>query len=412
METTPPVAPQAPEPQPIVGPKGSKIWWWVGGGAAVIVLALVGWWAFIAFAPKAVPPQVSIQKSTVIPTLTTETVTTGFDHIWEIAFLPTGEMLFTERGGTLHIMQNGMVRDLAKIADVFAQGEGGLLGMGVDAQFTQNRYIYLCFDSTKPGIKTPDVRVARFTVAADLSGLSNRTDIVTGMPVSSGRHSGCRVQMGPDGYVWIGTGDAAIGGTAIDHKNLGGKILRVDRDGKPAPGNLTGDFDPRIYSYGHRNIQGLAFFPQPQNGVLGISVEHGSYEDDEINLLKPGNFGWAPPTSEYTEQGVLMTDKKAYPDAIDAIWSSGNPTIAPSGVTFLTGEKWQAWEGRLAMAVLKNQHLRIFTVNSDNTMAKDFDDLFVKQFGRLRTAVMGPDGNLYLSTDNGKTDQIIRVIPH
>lgn len=318
-------------------------------------------------------------------------------------------MIFTERKGAVHIVQNGNARKLIDIPDVLGQGEGGLLGVAVDPAFAENHYIYTCFNSNKSGPR--DVRLARWSLNAELTSLGERKDIITGMPAAnSGRHSGCRAKFGPDGYLYVGTGDAAQGDAGIDHKNLGGKVLRIDRDGNPAPGNLGGDFDPRIFSFGHRNVQGIAFFDTPQNGAIGITVEHGSTVDDEINLLVKGNFGWAPAASGYDETNVPMTDKTRYPDAIEAIWSSGSPTIAPSGATFLRGEQWKGWEGSLAMAVLKGKHLKIMTINDKNQITST-EDLFSQQFGRLRTAVQGPDGNLYISTDNGGDDQIIRVTP-
>ncbi|HSE61204.1 MAG TPA: PQQ-dependent sugar dehydrogenase, partial [Candidatus Saccharimonadales bacterium] len=241
--------------------------------------------------------------------------------------------------------------------------------------------------------------------------LDARTDIISDIPANqSGRHSGCRLAFGPDGYLWVGTGDAAQGDTSIQPKNLGGKILRVDRDGKAAVGNLAAPFDPRIFSYGHRNVQGLAFFAKPQNGVLGVSVEHGSSVDDEVDLLKQGNFGWAPLPGGYIEN-IAMTDKTRFPEAIDAIWSSGSPTQAPSGAAFLHGSQWKAWDGRLAVAMLKAKHLKILTITVQNKITAE-EKILDAQFGRLRTAAQGPDGNLYVSTDNGGDDQIIRVTPH
>jgi len=322
-------------------------------------------------------------------------------------------MIYTERKGTLSIVDNGKPRLLTSIADIYAKGEGGLLGLAVDTNYTTNRYIYTCFNSTKGG---PDIRVARWKVNPDLSGLSDRTDIITGISSNpSGRHSGCRLAMANDGTLWVGTGDSATPGLSPqrpqNHKSLNGKILHVDRDGKGVAGNLGGDFDSRIYSYGHRNVQGLALYTVPQNGVPGINVEHGSGIDDEINPLKPGNFGWDP-DKMYTEDFVSMTDKAKFPDAIDPIWSSGKTTQAPSGAAFIRSVKWKAWNGALAVAVLKDAKLKIVQISADNTLVK-IDDVLVKQFGRLRTAAMGPDGNLYISTDNGgDKDQIIRITPH
>jgi glucose/arabinose dehydrogenase len=400
--------PQAPHP-----PIKWHHWLLVGGiVVAGVVIALLVWWAFVASMPKQ-PHIVTGPQSQGKPSLTTATVVGGYDHIWDIIFLPSKEMVFNERSGKIHIMlTDGKVRELHKIQDIYAVGEGGLLGMAVDPKFAENRYIYACFNSIKNGAEKREVRLARFKVSSDLTKLEERTDIVTGMPSAFGRHSGCRPKFGPDGFLYVGTGDAALGGMAADHKALGGKILRIDRDGDPAPGNLGGDFDPRIFSYGHRNVQGIAFFPTAEHGgVLGVSVEHGSSIDDEVNLLKKGNFGWLHPAGTYHELDIPMTDKTKDPNAIDAIWSSGTPTQAPSGATFMVGTQWKYWNGALVVAVLKDKHLKILTIDSNNKVTTT-ENVFVNQFGRLRTTAQGPDGNLYIATDNGKSDQIIRVTPN
>lgn len=353
-------------------------------------------------------PQVqSPQKSTERPQLTTEIVLSGLDHVWEIAFLPTKEMLFTERSGMVRILKDGNRSDMFDIADANVQGEGGLLGLAVDPEFTNNHFIYTCFNSAA----NKDIRVVRWQLKSDLSGVDSSTAIVTGMPANtSGRHSGCRLAFSADGYLWIGTGDSAQGDTGIQPKSLGGKILRVDRGGNAAPGNIGGQYDARIYSYGHRNVQGLAFYKESINGIPGISVEHGSNVDDEVNLLVPGNFGWAPPASGYNETGVPMTDKTRFPDAVEAIWSSGSPTQAPSGATFVNGKQWEAWDGALFVAVLKATHLKVLTMQDNKVIGET--RVFEGDFGRIRTVVQGPDGNLYISTDNGGDDKIIRIVPN
>jgi glucose/arabinose dehydrogenase len=339
------------------------------------------------------------------PHLTVETVVDGREHIWEVAFLPTGTMLFTERRGVLSALVDGEVRQIAAIEDVRAQGEGGLMGVAVDPAFEQNRYVFACFNSTQG-----DVRVARWRLSDDLSSLEDRQDIITGMPANtSGRHSGCRIKFGPDDMLWVTAGDAAMGTTPQDPASLGGKILRVTRDGDPAPeGNLGGDFDPRIFSYGHRNMQGLAFLDEPRDGVPGVSVEHGPGLNDEVNLLEPGNFGWDP-VPGYNES-VPMTDKQKFPDAIDAVWDSGEPTTAPSGAAFVYGEKWGAWQGALAISILKDQRVK-FLLFDDNWELTGEQDRFVEEYGRLRAATLGPDQNLYVSTTNGQNDKILRITP-
>ena len=346
-------------------------------------------------------------KSTEMPELTAETVVSGRKNIWDIGFLPWGQMLFTERDGTLSTYVDGKVHTVANINDVGAGGEGGLLGMVIDPKFSENRYIYTCFNTAN------DIRVVRWMIDDDVRSLDERKDIVTGIPRNpSGRHSGCRLEFGTDGNLWIGTGDTAqdmTPQTPQDPQSLAGKILRVDRDGKAVDGNLSGNFDARIYSYGHRNTQGLAFFKKPIDGVPGISVEHGSSVDDEVNPLKTGNFGWAPPDGPYNED-VPMTDSERFPDAVKAIWTSGDPTQAPSGATVVYGSQWKAWDGAIVVAVLKDKHLKFLTVD-DNLQVTKEDRRFEGQFGRIRMVRQGPDGSLYITTDNSADDKIIKITP-
>jgi len=344
------------------------------------------------------------QPSTNTPNLQPTTLITGRQHIWEIAFLPGGEMLFTERGGALNLFSKGEVKTIAQIDDVYAVGEGGLLGMAVDPQFAQNKLIYTCYNNGS------DVRIVRWRMSDDLSKLQDKKAILTGILASpGGRHSGCRIAFGPDGYLWAGTGDAASGDNAIQPKTLGGKILRVDRDGKAAPGNLGGNFDARIFSYGHRNIQGLAFFDQQKHGVWGLSTEHGTGVDDEVNELRPGNFGWAPPAEGYDES-VPMTDLKRFPDAVPAIWSSGDPTQAPAGAVIIKGAEWEGWDGAVAVAFLKAKHLKILRLDADNKVTKE-ERTLSDEYGRLRAIAQGPDGSLYVGTSNGQDDRILKLTP-
>jgi glucose/arabinose dehydrogenase len=346
--------------------------------------------------------------STETPTYDTSVVLAGRQHVWEIAFLPTKEMIFTERGGAISMLKDGQVSELGRVPDVFVQGEGGLMGLAVDPNFKTSRNIFVCYNST-----TGDIRVARWHVADDLKSLTSEKAVMTGMPGNTttfpGRHSGCRLAFGPDQYLWVGTGDSAQGDNAIRPDSLGGKILRIDQEGTAAKGNLGGSFDARIYSYGHRNVQGLAFFPATKNGALGLSTEHGPTEDDEVNEIKPGNFGWAPEPAGYNEK-IPMTDLTRFPDAHSAIWSSGTPTQAPSGATILHGQAWKGWDGALAMAMLKGQHLKILRTDTHNKVTKE-EKIFEGTYGRLRAVTQGPDGSLYIGSSNGSDDKIIKVTP-
>lgn len=284
------------------------------------------------------------------------------------------------------------------------------MGLEVDRDFDQNRFIYTCYAS-----RHKDVRLVRWHLAADSRSISSPQVVVADIPLNpSGRHSGCRVKMDAGGILWIGTGDAAIGTHPQDPASLGGKILRVTRDGEAAPGNLGVPFNARIFSYGHRNVQGVALYePGIDNragGGYGFSTEHGPQIDDEVNQLRPGNFGWNP-VPLYNEQ-VPMTDLMAFPDAVEPVWSSGSPTLAPSGAALLRGTKWGVFENALAVTFLKAQQLRLQVFNPDGKLVRD-DVFFEKEFGRLRAATLGIDGNLYVTTDNGSSkDKIIKITPN
>jgi glucose/arabinose dehydrogenase len=341
------------------------------------------------------------------PTLKAAALIKGLDHPWDIAFLPDDTLLFTERAGTISKVIDGKKQVVHTIKGIYVRGESGLLGLAVDPEFLDNRYVYACYSTVS------DVRVARWTANSAVTALEDEKDIITGLPLNlktfPGRHAGCRLQFGADKVLWVGTGDAAIGTNPQNPASLGGKILRVDRDGNAAKGNLEPPFDPRIFSYGHRNVQGLALLQSPKGDVYGYSIEHGTDNDDEVNVLVPGNFGYDP-IPGYNES-VSMTDASKFPAAIDAVWSSGTPTIAPSGATIITGKNWELYNGRLAVAVLKGQHLRIMKAGGHDKILED-DKEFQDRFGRLRTVVMGPDNAMYLSTDNGSgIDQIIKVTP-
>lgn len=326
---------------------------------------------------------------------------TGLDKPWDIAWLPNGTMLVTERPGRLNVFVDGPAKAPFVIEpdDVVDRGEGGMMGLEVDPQFASNGYVYVCTTSDASG--SPDVRLLRYTLRRPKGdAVIERADIVTGMPYSTGRHSGCRPRFGPDGFLWVGTGDAAIDETPQDDESLGGKVLRIDREGRAAPGN-PGGF--RWLSKGHRNVQGIAF----RSDGLGVSAEHGPAVDDELNLLVPGNFGWDPGPGY--DESVPMTDLQRFPDAVEAIWSSGSPTLALSGADFVEGAVWGDWDGALVVATLKAQHLRLFFLDADAAVVGEMR--LIEDRGRLRSPRQGPDLALYISTDGAGTNgEVLRVV--
>ena len=338
------------------------------------------------------------------PDLRAATFVSGLSIPWDFAFTPDGTMLFTQRAGVLSgRLANGTVQTIgAEFGDLFARGETGLMGIVVDPDFTANRRFYTC-----QGHTGPEVQVIAWTLNAAYTQATRVADpLVGGIPATSGRHGGCRLRFGPEGYLWIATGDVASGTVPQDLTSLGGKVLRVDAStGAGAP---TNPFAPsRVYTYGHRNVQGLALRPDTSQMW---SVEHGPSVDDEINRLVAGrNYGWDP-VPGYNE-GVSMTDLVKFPDAVEAKWSSGSPTLATSGGIFLEGEQWGVWEGRLAVATLRDSKLRLFEFTPEGAFVSQ---VVVAEldgtFGRLRTPMMGPDGALYVSTSNGGgNDRILRL---
>jgi glucose/arabinose dehydrogenase len=342
------------------------------------------------------------------------TFISGLDKPWDIAWLPNGTVLVTERPGRLNVYVNGV--DAAPFTitppDVVASGgEGGMLGLEVDPDFSINGYVYVCMASDAGG--ATDVRLVRYELDTPNGGdVVDRTDIVTGMPHndgSLGRHSGCRPRFGPDGYLWVGTGDAALETTPQAEDSLGGKVLRIDRNGAAAPGNpdhAECDSEPcRWFSRGHRNIQGMAF---RSADALGVSAEHGPLIDDEINLLVAGNFGWDPGPNY--DEGVPMTDLVKFPNAVEAIWSSGSATLALSGATFIEGARWGQWDGALAVATLKAMHLHVYFVSPEGAVTDDLR--VIEDQGRLRSPRQGPDGLLYITNDGGGSGgEVLQVTP-
>ena len=350
--------------------------------------------------PDPAPPPAPAPDPAPAGTLELASSVGGFARPWEIAFLPDGTPLVTERAGRLTRISGGSRAVVADVPGVLASGEGGLMGMAVDPGFSTNRRIYLCHASDAGG--APDVRIVRFRVAEDFSGLSEQTPILTGIPAGAGnRHLGCRLAVGPDGKLWATTGDAALPTTPQDATGLAGKVLRMNLDGSAPAGNPGGAWHPLVYSIGHRNPQGLDF--RPSDGAVFTS-EHGTGCDDEVNLITAGaNYGWDPDTGGGYDESVPMT----FPGATPAVWSSGCPTIAPSGAAFLTGASWGAWEGRLVLAVLKGQRLRFLQISGATTTGSDDR---VTDKGRLRAVKMGPDGALWVAQDSSP-GSILRYVP-
>lgn len=335
-----------------------------------------------------------------VPTIRDEVVQSGLSLPWDVAFLPDGRMLVSERVGNLLVFENGEpnARRVANLAvpGIRAQGESGLMGIAVDPDFGRNGFVYVCASRTDQGQWLN--QILRFRLEPNSMALDGYV-IREGMRAAT-IHDGCRLVFGPDGKLWATMGESGQARLAQDPNSLNGKVLRLNGDGSiPSDNPILPGASSRTaaYSFGHRNAQGLAF--QPGTGAL-FGVEHGEDEHDEINLIRPGaNYGWPQ------HQGAGGVPR----GFVDPHWSSGPAgTLATSGGTFVSGAQWGLWSGSLFVAQLKESDLRRFTIDGD--AATHHEVLFDRKYGRLRSAVLAPNGALYLTTSNGAGDRVIRVV--
>jgi glucose/arabinose dehydrogenase len=318
-----------------------------------------------------------------------ETVATGLRVPWEIAFLPDGRALITERPGTVRLLSPQLKlrsEPVARVA-VDAVDESGLLGLAVDPEFDGNRFVYL-YRTTGGGNELVRYRL-------DGSRLREQRVIARGIQAAN-VHDGGRVRFGPDGRLYFTTGDASESGLAQDPRSLNGKILRMEPDAFRGDGGR-----PEVVSLGHRNPQGLDW--QPGTGRL-VEDEHGDFGNDEINLIHQGaNYGW--PIAQGRDQGRYEKPVALYPTA-----------IAPSGATFVRLPRSQ-WTGDYLIGCLVGQQIRRIRFRGDRVVANQ--KLFAGRLGRVRTVVEGPDGALYVLTSNrdGRgaprpgDDRLLRIVP-
>jgi glucose/arabinose dehydrogenase len=303
--------------------------------------------------------------------LVVEELATGLSAPWGVAFLPDGGALITERdtGRVLRLGADGQLSTVREI-DVDATGEGGLLGIAVPPSDAGGGVVYVYLTAAE------DNRVVRFTPDGPLE------PVVTGIPKAA-VHDGGRIAFGPDGMLYIGTGDARQRQRAQDPASLAGKILRVRPDGTVPPDNpFPGS---PVWTLGHRNIQGLAWTP---DGTM-YAAEFGPDRDDEINRIAPGaNYGWPAVTGRADVDGFV--DPVVVRQPPDASWSG---LAAPDGSAIA------AWNGDLVAASLRGERLWHIELGDDGTVT-DVHELLVDRFGRLRLATVAPDGSVWLLTNN------------
>ncbi|MDZ5622448.1 PQQ-dependent sugar dehydrogenase [Nocardioides bizhenqiangii] len=346
------------------------------------------------------------------PALRVTTVANDLDHPWDVRPVGNGRLLFTQRDrANLTLIQaDGDKRRVAfPSRRVWVSGETGLMGLAVDPDFAENRRIYTCQGWKLPGGRH-DIRVIGWKLDPGLTAVGRPDVLLKGLPTTSGRHGGCRLLIARNGALLVGTGDAAVGRNPQSLRSFGGKTLRLDpATGRPWPTNPWAGADGRkryIYTYGHRNVQGLA---QRRDGSLW-SVEHGSFRDDEINKLGRGrNFGWNPVPGY--DESVPMTDHSLPGRQWSAKWRSGNPTIATSGAAFVSGRGWGSYAGTLAVACLAGERLMFVKFDASGDLRWTRAPERLRNPGRLR-GVTAYRGSLLVTTSNGGgDDRILRVRP-
>ncbi len=340
------------------------------------------------------------------------TIAEGLAHPWSLAFLPDGKsILVTEREGRLRIIRNGRLlpKPIANTPDVFANGQGGLFDVILDPDYAKNKQIYLSYaKQDRTGAAGTEI------MRAKLSGfelLFPRVIFKARPKLRSSHHFGGRMGFDTRKNLYLTTGDRGNRTSAQDSGNHLGSVIRISKnDGSPAPKNpflsdTSGKFAPEVFSFGHRNPQGLAF--EPGSSRLWVH-EHGPKGGDELNLIQPGkNYGWPVLSFGRNYDGSIFTTRTTAPGMEPPVFQ-WTPSIAPSGMVFYEGKAFPKWKGHLFVGALKFRQIQRLEIKDGKLVGQE---ILLKDFGeRIRDLRLGPDGMLYLLTDsdNGK---LLRLEP-
>jgi glucose/arabinose dehydrogenase len=329
-----------------------------------------------------------------------QVLVTGLQIPWALAFAPDGRLFVSERPGRVRVYMNGqlLAEPALTLTDVYTNGESGILGLALHPDFATNHFVYL--DYTAAGSTGPVGRLMRFRETGNK--LSEGVVLLDDVG-ASGIHNGSRVKFGPDRLLYVTYGDAANPSVAQDVAALNGKVLRFNDDGTSAAGNR---FSSPVFTFGHRNPQGLAW--HPVTGDLW-ETEHGQVGNDEINVLDAGNnYGW--PVIEGNATRPDMVEPRTF----------FSPSVAPSGAAFSSGNAIPAFRNQLFVATLAGQALLRVTIDGSNLRhVASVERLLEHTYGRLRDVVNGPDGFLYVCTSNrdgrntpvAEDDRLLRIVP-
>lgn len=338
-----------------------------------------------------------------------ETVAGGLEYPWSIAFLPSGEYLVTEREGRLRVIDEDGLRDAPVTGlpdDLLVERQGGLLDVALAPDFADSRTIY--FSYAEGTAEANNTALARAQLSEDLTALENVEDLFhVNFEKAGGFHFGGRILFNPDGTLFLTLGD---GGNHQDEAqnpdNHLGAVVRLNLDGSiPGDNPVIENGAPGVYSFGHRNAQGIA--RNPATGSVW-ELEHGARGGDEINILAAGdNYGWPVITYGINYDGTIITEERERDGLTQPIWY-WNPSIAPSGMDFYTGDAFEHWQGDLFVSALAGSQVERLEIDGDRVIS--VEPLLGDMGQRFRDVRTGPDGALYVLTDDFE-GSVLRLVP-
>jgi glucose/arabinose dehydrogenase len=357
------------------------------------------------------PAKEETGKETGTPQITTRTIITGHEIIWGMDFLPNGDLIFTEKQGKIYLRSGETITELSGFPAVLAYGQGGLLDVKVHPDYSNNGWIYASFSAINPdggGL----LKLIRFKLS------NNQVQNIEIIFSSVGSntwygHYGSRIVFDKDNYIFLAVGEGgprSYGGPTTDNNNAQdgkvswGKIHRIKDDGTIPDDNpvISGNAGPTsVYSYGHRNPQGLAFHPETQELW---ETEHGPRGGDEVNIIKKGaNFGWPVYSIGINYDGTPISTGHTASGITEPLYT-WTPSIGVCGIAFLTSEKFKSWKGNLLATGLASQELYRCVVEGNRITS---EEVILSDFGRVRHVVQAPDGSIYVSVENpGRVIQI------
>ena len=326
----------------------------------------------------------------------TEVVVEGIAIPWGIDFLPDNSMLITDKSGDIYHYKDGKKQKLSNVPEVYVRGQGGLLDIAVHPDYANNGWIYFTYASSEGEGEGGNTAIARAKI--DGTQLSNVEVLYKAGPnTTKGQHFGSRISFDKEGYLYFSAGErGARDENPQDITRDNGKVYRLNDDGSiPQDNPFVGEDNAKeaIYSYGHRNPQGMIL--NPETGEIWVH-EHGPQGGDEINVVKAGaNYGWPVVTYGENYNGTPITDERSRPEFEDPIfyWL---PSIAPSGFAYVTSEEYPELQGNLLAGSLKFQYLELLILDGKKITKRE---KLVENVGRLREVVEGPDGNIYLGVE-------------